>query len=229
MDIIELTHVMYPSIPLWPKEPSLEITTLATIKKDKYLLKKISFNEHHGTHFGVPAHFIAGGITAEMIPPENLVAPGVVLDIQKSCSNNKDYALTVKDIIAWEAEYGCIPSRSYVLACTGWSKKWTDHSKYFGFSHDGSMHFPGYSEKAVIFLIEERKCLGLGIDTYGIDPGVDNEFRSNYALFKRGGYHLENLTNLYLLPARDFTLFIGLIPIAGSSGSPARVIAQIGK
>jgi len=215
-----------PAMPVWPRDPQLERTTIATIEKEGYLLKKISLGEHSGTHFGVPAHCLADGLTVERVPPEDLIAPGVVLDIRQSCTLNPDYTLAVVDINAWESEYGSIPPRSYVLVLTGWSRKWADPSKYFGFSHDGSMHFPGFSTEAVIYLMEERKCLGLGIDTHGIEPGCTDDLRSNTALFKRGGYHLENLANLEHLPARNFTLFIGPLPVEGGSGSPARVLAQ---
>ncbi len=113
------------------------------------------------------------------------------------------------------------------MAYTGWDEKWSDAKEFFGFDGNGGMHFPGFSEEAVIFLMEKRGVKGLGIDTHGIDPGYDEEYKSNTALFERGGFHLENLANLGKLPPKGFYVFIGALPIKGGSGSPARVLALI--
>ena len=35
----------------------------------------------------------------------------------------------------------------------------------------GRLHFPGIGREAALWLIEQRKIIGIGIDTLGIDPG----------------------------------------------------------
>ncbi|HSV32087.1 MAG TPA: cyclase family protein [Atribacteraceae bacterium] len=226
MKTVDLSHPITVAMPVWPQDPLIEITTLATVEENCFLLNQLTVGEHSGTHFGVPAHFVPGGLTAEAVPSEALIAPGVVLDIRSACTANPDYVLTIKDILIWETTHLPIPPRSYVLTLTGWSERWNEPARYFGLTKTKTRHYPGFGEESVVFLMEERDCLGLGIDTPGIDPGFDEDFLSNSALFKRGGYHLENLTNLEYLPAHGFTLFIGLLPVSGGSGSPARVLAQ---
>ena len=228
-EVVDLTHVISPNIPIWPGDPKPVIKPMATVEKDGYFLNQFSIGEHSGTHFGAPAHFIEGGKTVDQIPASLLVLPGVMIDISEKCASNPDYALTVEDILEWEKENGRVPSGSVVLVRTGWDERWNDPNAFFGFDEGGGMHFPGISEAAVIFLMEKRGVVGLGIDTHGIDPGWDEEFKSNTALFQRGGFHLENLANLGKLPPRGFFVFIGALPIKGGSGSPARVLALVQK
>ena len=225
--VVDLTHVITPDMPVWPGDPKPTIKPMATVEKDGYFLNEFSIGEHSGTHFGAPAHFIEGGKTVDAIPADTFILPAVVIDISKKCKNNPDYSLTVEDILSWEKENGKIPEGSLVMAYTGWDEKWGDAKEFFGFDENGGMHFPGFSEEAVIFLMEKRGVKGLGIDTHGIDPGYDEEYKSNTALFERGGFHLENLANLGKLPPKGFYVFIGALPIKGGSGSPARVLALI--
>ncbi len=226
-EVVDLTHVISPGIPIWPGDPKPTIKPIATVEKDGYFLNEFSIGEHSGTHFGAPAHFVSGGKTVDEIQADLLIIPAVVIDISQKCRTNPDYALTVNDVLNWEKENGRIPSNSLVMAYTGWDEKWGDPKAFFGFDENGGMHFPGFSEEAVIFLMEKRGVKGLGIDTHGIDPGFDEEYKSNTALFERGGFHLENLANLGKLPPKGFYVFIGALPIKGGSGSPARVLALV--
>ena len=46
-----------------------------------------------------PAHFSKGGKYMHEIPMENLMGPAVVIDIKEQEKTNKDYGLTVDDIL----------------------------------------------------------------------------------------------------------------------------------
>ena len=225
--IVDLTHVITPEIPIWPGDPKPIIEPMATVEKDGYFLNKLCIGEHSGTHFGAPVHFVSDGKTVDEIPSDMLIAPAVKIDISEKCNGNPDYVLTVEDIKEWEERNGKITEGAYVLLRTGWDAFWNDPEKYFGFDENGGMHFPGFSEEAVIFLMDQRKVIGLGIDTHGIDPGNDEEYKPNTALFERGGLHLENLTNLDKVPDKGFLIFVGVLPIKGGSGGPARILALI--
>ena len=87
------------------------------------------------------------------------------------------------------------------------------------------MNFPGFSKEAVEFLIANRKIIGIGIDSPGIDGGGSTEYSANKLLAKAGLYHLENLTNLKNLCFKNIFIFIGALPIISGSGSPCRIIA----
>ncbi|MCG3771837.1 MAG: hypothetical protein JW384_03033 [Nitrosomonadaceae bacterium] len=92
------------------------------------------------------------------------------------------------------------------------------------------MHFPGFGVEASEFLVNERKVVGIGLDTLGIDRGVDTHFpvHSNVTL-PHNVWHIENLTNLKSLPPTGALVFIGVLPLVDGSGSPARILAMVPK
>src|ERR1700757_3364095 len=132
----------------------------------------ISLGEHTGTHFDAPVHWISGKDlphnSVDTIPPANFIAPAAVIDISRQSAANPDYELTVADVEAWEKRHGRIPSRSWVLLRTDWSKR--QDREYVNMREDGQ-HTPGPCPEVVRFLVEERDVHGLGTETIGTDAG----------------------------------------------------------
>ena len=75
--------------------------------------------------------------------------------------------------------------------------------------------------------MDHRGIHGLGIDTHGIDPGLDNTFSVSKLMLQEPRIVLANLTNLNKLPPKDFTLTIAILKLQGGSGSPASVRGYI--
>ena len=95
-------------------------------------------------------------------------------------------------------------------------------------SAPGDLRFPGFGVEATKFLVDERKAAGLGIDTLGIDPGFAHDFPVHSQISHPAGlWHLENLQNLKQLPPLGAWLIVGVLPLVGGSGSPARVLALV--
>ena len=128
--------------------------------------------EHTGTHFDAPVHWVSGrdlpDNALDTIDPKQFVAPAVVIDVSAKSAENPDYLLTVDDILDWEAQYGTIPPRSWVLLRTDWSKRSVED--YVNRREDGA-HTPGPSAEAVRFLVEDRDAHGFGVETIGTDAG----------------------------------------------------------
>ena len=71
--------------------------------------------------------------------------------------------------------------------------------------------------------------IGIGIDTLGIDPGNVTEFSVHrHATLLNDVWNLECLVNLGQVPPVGALLVAGVLPLAGGSASPARVMALIG-
>lgn len=224
--VIDLTIPLGPDIVMWPGAPSPEVETLVTIKHDGYFARRVSFFEHSGTHFDAPCHFIEGGKSVEHVPVETLVRPAVVIDISKRIGSDADGELTLAEVQAFEAAHGRIPDGSAILLRTGWEEFNSDSHRYAG--PEGDLHFPGFGVEAAKFLVEERKAVGLGTDTLGIDPGCASTFPVHSQIsHPKGLWHLENLQNLKKLPAVGAWIVVGVLPLIGGSGSPARVIALV--
>jgi kynurenine formamidase len=149
------------------------------------------------------------------------VCDAAVIDIREACAGDPDYALSVADIAAHEAEHGTLPAGSAVLVCTGWSAFRGDAPRYVG-----DLRFPGLSAEAGQALVD-RGVKGIGIDTLSIDRGVAGDFPVHFITLPAGLWQLEGLVNLELLPPRGALLVIGAPRLAGGSGVPARPLALL--
>lgn len=224
--VVDLTIPLGVDIIMWPGAPSPEMETLVTVKHDGYFARRVSFFEHTGTHFDAPCHFIEGKATTDKIPVSDLVCPAVVIDISTSIGKDADAELTLAHVKAWEKENGQVPTKSAILLRTGWEEFNTDKLKYAG--PEGDLHFPGFGVEAAKYLVDERGAVGLGIDTLGIDPGNKADFPVHSQIsHPKGLWHLENLQNLKSLPPIGAWIVVGVLPLIGGSGSPARVIALL--
>src|SRR3546814_18836671 len=70
--------------------------------------------EHTGTHFDAPVHWVSGkdlpDNSVDKVPPQQLIAPAVVLDFSAECAVDPDFLLRDAHIEDWEAKHGRIPA-----------------------------------------------------------------------------------------------------------------------
>jgi len=224
--LVDLTHPIKSGMPHWPGDPQTVVEPVAKVGREGYGLNRIVIGEHSGTHVGAPRHFYDEGKDISQIPVDRLLCPGVRISVRNEALNNPDFMLLPEHISSWQVAFSQLPSHSFVLIETGWSRFWNTPEVYFGMK-SGRMHFPGVSKTAAELLTQSYQVAGIGIDTAGIDGGLSADFAANKILAANDGLHLENLTNLDLLPAKGFSLFIGALPIETGSGSPCRVIAML--
>ena len=151
----------------------------------------------------------------------------MVIDARDSVSRDPDYALTWSDLVEWERDHGDIPTGSIALLLTGWRQYWDKPERFINLGPDGLMHTPGFAPQAVSHLLDERGAAGIGIDTHGVDAGMDTALAASRAALGRGALVLECLNNLDQLPVTGATLVVGRLPLAGGSGSPACVLALV--
>lgn len=225
--VVDLSHVISENIPLWPGDPPVELEPVADFDPDGYYLRRFSIGEHSATHMNAPNSFHEGGQGIDAYAPESLVVPAVVVDVREQSAADADFQVGVADLEAWEGEHGRIPAGSVVLAFTGWQELWSDPAAFFGEDAAGHMHFPGFAAEATAFLLEERGVAGVGIDTHGVDPGLDEDYATNTQVLAQNGIILENLTNLDQLPPVGTTLVIGILRLEQGSGSPVSVMAFV--
>jgi kynurenine formamidase len=225
--VIHLSHVIDLDIPQWPGDPPVEFETVAESNNDGYYLRRFSLGEHSATHMNAPNTFYSHSIGIDQYPAHSLVVSAVVIDIREAVKVNFNYALTIADVLAWEAQHGEIPTDCVVILYTGWQKKWFDKNAFFNQDAEGISHFPGFGNDATQFLLEHRHIAGVGIDTHGVDPGQDTSFATNRLILEQPRIVLENLTNLDQLPPLGTTLAIAPLRLRGGSGSPVGVLAFV--
>jgi len=225
--VLDLSHAIRPDIPVWPGDPRPVKTPVAALAEQGYALNQWQVGEHSGTHVGVAAHLHDGGLTVDRLPPEALIRPAVMLDVRSHTNSDPDYRLNRRDVLDWEQTFGSVPEGCLALLCTGWAERWNDPAAFLNADPQGCLHFPGFGVEAAELLIHERGVAGLGTDTHGVDPGNDATLVVNRLLLRDQRIHLECLANLEQLPPRGAVVFLGVLPLAGGSGSPARVLALV--
>ncbi len=225
--VVFLSHVIDDSTPVFPGDPRVEIHPVATIERDGYYLQSLTAGEQAGTHWAAPAHFRAGQAAADELDPGDFFHPAVVLDVRAAVAGNTDFTLGVEEIRQWEAAHGPVPPDSAVIMRTGFEDRWDDPDAYLNAGPDGGLHYPGFGDQATSWLIQHRSIGALGIDTMGIDPGADTEFRANQLLLRHHRMHLENLCGLGEMPSAGGWIIVGGIRIRVGSGSPATIFGLI--
>ncbi len=222
--IVDLTHELNDSSPVYPGSVGFRLKNLVPIEKG-YYTNEFSMGEHVGTHVDAPAHFSADGKSMSRVSMQRLTGPLVVIDVKEEVAKNPDLAVCIKHIRRHEQKHGAIPPGAFVVANTGWASRWKDAKSYVNLGQDNLPHFPGFSESAAKYLANERKAIGMGIDTLSTDVGTSKDFPQHRAFLGGGGVNLENLTNLDKLPSRGAFLFVAPLKIGNGSGGPARVVA----
>jgi kynurenine formamidase len=211
----------------------IEVVSAYDDKGPAWYWNNISLGEHTGTHFDAPVHWVTGRAlpdsATDTIPPQRLMAPACVIDVEAECDANPGFLLTRERVLAWEAEHGKIPAGSWVLMRSGWSKRSGD-----AFLNVGAIgpESPGPDVACVEFLVQERDVAGFGTETVGTDAGQAFGFTPPFPChtFMHGAnkFGLASLANLDQLPPTGALLITPPLKIVNGSGSPCRVLALVG-
>lgn len=188
--------------------------------------------EHGGTHLDAPSHFAKGGWRAHQVPIDNLIGPGVIIDVREKAHKDPDYRVTIQDLMDWEAQFDEIPEGAIVLMNSDWDKYYPDPSLTFGTltpDNPSTFHFPGFHEEAADWLARYRNIHVLGTDTPSVDYGQSAMYPVHQISAKHSICCLENAANLNKVPQNGSTIFVGVIKLYDGSGGPARTIATFKK
>lgn len=211
MKIIDLTHTISTSMPVYPGTERPKLETANTYEKDGFKETLLTMFSHTGTHMDPPAHLYEGRTTLDSFSAEQFVGKGLVID----CSDLHDGQSITLDYI--ERVKKKADEADFILFYTGWDKRWgTD--LYFG-------DYPHITEEVADYLISSRKK-GVGLDVIGIDPIRDTNLTIHKKLFKETEIVvIENLTNLGQIGNELFTLCALPIKFLNSDGAPIRAVA----
>lgn len=237
--IVDLTHTLDPDFPVIILPPEfgqcarfrMEEVSAYDHRGPAWKWHKLTMNEHTGTHFDAPSHWVSGKDVpngdVDEIDPSVFVGPVVVIDCSQGAAQDDDYELTPEVILAWEAEHGMIPADNWVLMRTDWSKR--SGAEYLNMAEDGA-HSPGPTPDAVRLLLD-RDIRGFGTETVGTDAGQGSHYvppyPAHYLLHGAGKFGLQCLRNLDALPPTGALLIAPPLKIKGGTGSPLRVLAMV--
>ena len=230
---IDLSYAYSEETLYWPTEDGFQLEELAYGETEAgyfYSSYKISTAEHGGTHLDAPIHFSRGGMSAEQIPLDRLIAPAVVVDVADRAT--LDYLIDVGDLEEWERTHGRIPDGAILLLRTGWGERWPDRIGYLGTERTGpeavaELHFPGIHPEAARWITDQRNVAAVGIDTPSIDYGQSTGFEAHVIIYGSNIPGFENVANLQEIP--EVGAFVVALPmkVAGGSGGPLRIVAFV--
>lgn len=239
VQVVDLTHRLDPDFPVIILPPEfgqcarfrMEEVSAYDHRGPAWKWHNLTLNEHTGTHFDAPIHWISGkdvpNGAVDEIPASAFIGPVVVIDCSAGAARDADFELTPDIITEWEARHGTIPAGAWVLMRTDWSKR--AGIDYLNMRADGP-HSPGPTPQAIKLLLE-RDIRGFGTETVGTDAGqgahYDPPYPAHYLLHGAGKYGLQCLCNLDQLPATGAMLIAPPLKIKGGTGSPLRVLALI--
>src|SRR5208283_3552069 len=126
------------------------------------------------THIIAPDALIPGTWAASQIPPERLVAPLVVMDLNAaSAMVEGNPQISLDDIVAWESRHGMIPQGAVIAI------------RRTGASDDLSTAPLPIARDAAEFLVDARYIIGFAFET-PVDLTSDRALARQLAL--HGGY-----------------------------------------
>jgi kynurenine formamidase len=231
--IVDLTHTLDRTTIYWPTESGFQyhyehhgMTPGGYFYASGYFASP----EHGGTHMDAPLHFNRDGASVDRVPLTQTIGPAAVIDFSARAAGDPDATLSVDDITGYENRNGRIPDGAIVVARSGWGRFWPDRKRYMGTDQPGDvagLRFPGFSAKAVLFLLKQRSVIALAIDTASMDPGNSRSFPVHRLWLGANRPGFENLANIERLPAAGAILFCAPMKIGGGTGAPARIFALL--
>lgn len=97
--LIDLTKPIYNEMPIYPGDPEVSIRRMCSYKDQGYIIQKLSFGNHTGTHIDLPLHMIEGGKSGEDYPVGSFFGLAVkfVAKVPKSMDAYKQYHVVILD------------------------------------------------------------------------------------------------------------------------------------
>lgn len=231
LQVIDLTHEQGPSTIYWPGNPEYNFTIISRgLSNGGYWYESNKFQtaEHGGTHVDAPAHFAEGAQRQNEVSIQNLVGPGVIINVTNEAEENPDYRVTVDDVRRWEFRHSRIPDGAVVIMNSGWHKKYPNKTLVFGSQspdEPSTFHFPGWHEDTANWLLKNRNIHVLGVDTPSTDYGRSTTFRVHVIIGSKNITGAENVANLDAISENGCIIYVSAIKLHDGSGSPARIFA----
>ena len=210
-----------------------------------YQTNFVVMDEHCGTHFDAPTHFVPpegsglpqagplGAQTGNRVPLKDLMGPAAVVDVRSLAEGSEPGVspfIQPDHVRAWEAENGPLQEREVVLFRTGWDRYYVEGAEGERYMHGPlvtgeSPGWPAPSPETAVYLHER------GVKTIGIDAPSIGSAHTPIPVHQeglgRGMRYVEILTNLGELPMRGAYFVFLPVKISNSSGGPGRAMALL--
>lgn len=208
MKLYDITVPFSMDLPVYPGDPAVQITTVASLAAgDICTVSHLSFGSHTGTHVDPPAHFVAGRATLDELSLDVLIGPARVVDVGE-----------VSAIDAATIASANLAGVERVLFKTRNSRLWQAGVREF------EREFV-YLETAAAERLVELGVKLVGIDYLSVEKFNFEQPTTHYALLGNNVVIVEGL-NLTDVAAGDYELICLPMKIQNGDGGPARVVLR---
>jgi kynurenine formamidase len=164
------------------------------------------------TRIIAPGTLIPGTWAAGQIPPERLVAPLVVMDLNTAIKDSPQISLD--DIAAWESHHGMIPQGAVVAI---------RRAAALTTNNPSTTPFPIASDAAQ-FLMDARYTIGFAVET-PVNLTSDRTLARQLAL--HGSYVVEGTARFTSLPATGSLIIVAPARNKRSGETAVRILAMV--
>ena len=211
MKVIDLTHLIESSMPVYPGTEPPSFIPANTYEKDGFKETMISMYSHTGTHMDPPAHLYQDRTPLDAFPADQFIGKALVIDCT---SLNEGDAITMDQLLRYG---GKVEQADFLLFYLGWDVRWGTDA-YFG-------DYPCVDD-CVLDYILAGDYKGIGFDVIGLDPIEDEKLTRHKKLFQsKDIVNIENLCNLGLCGDDLFWFSCFPLKVADCDGSPIRAVA----
>jgi kynurenine formamidase len=205
----DLTHPFGPQLPYGPK-----VERMMSLPEHGMNLSRMELMLHCGTHLDAPRHFFADGPSIEEIPLERLWGPGVVWRIETTEHG-------VIEPADFEAATPELEAGDMVVLDTGFSRV---------IGQEGYLRHPSLSPAAAQWLVDHGAtmviCDFLAPELAASLRPEGYAFPVHHILLGNGVLIVENAAEARPLAGQRVEVVVMPLPIAGSDGSPVRLLAR---
>ena len=209
MKILDLTHRIEESMPVYPETDPPRLTPANTFEQHGFRETLLTMGSHTGTHMDAPAHMLLEGKTLDQFPADKYTGTAYVLD----CSDLAGKEIPKARLQLHAAE---IEAADFLLFYTGWDRYWGS-AEYFS-------PFPTLSLEAAEYLASVP-LKGVGTDAISIDPMDTTDYPVHKLLLGAGFVNTENLCRLAPLAGRSVPYLTLPLHFKDADGAPVRAIA----
>jgi len=207
--IVDLTHTITESMPVYPGTEPPALTPANTYEKDHFRETLLTMFSHTGTHMDAPAHIVPGKTTLDAFDAAQFAGKALVINCRHLGPGE---CVPLSAILQYGAK---AEEADFLLFNFGWDRYW-GKPEYFG-------NYPCLSTEAVQYLMDHHKK-GVGVDAISIDPMAS--LSSHRKLFESSEIVvIENLTHLEQIGDDLFWFFALPLKFENADGSPIRAVA----
>ena len=210
--IVDLTHVLFSGIQIYPGDPEVNISQALNVEKDFVNVLSVNMGSQSGTHVDSPFHVLSDGKKLNEVDLSHFMGIGVVIDATELSDR--------QEIPTQRFTETDLTGASIVLVHTGWSE------------HFGTKKYLAHPYPNIVSLeyLRAHEITTIALDFLSLDrtPAEREDFTLvNHYFWSQGdGIIGENFTNLAAITVSRPAISMLPLNLGASDGAPVRAIAS---